>query len=374
LPPLLRIAHVSPAYFSDDSLIGGGERYVSYTVRAVREGSTGLPFNIEQQVFALGNRDHSYDDGGVPVQVLRNESHSRRPMSAASPKLWNLLSSFDVVHIHQALTVFGCYCAVIARTLNKTIIMTDLGGGENELLLKHGGIQLSDGLLSISAFAKSLLSGYFKGPHEAVIGPVDTGTFRPSHSSTRKTDVLVVGRILPHKGIDRIIDALPSGLPLKVVGRNYHDRYFRLLRKRASGKDVTFITEAGDTDLQALYQTSGLYVQASTYVDVYGSRTQKPELMGLTTLEALASGMPAAVAHAASLPELATDKRFTRIFRDHDELTSVLKEYKSGTWPGPDAGELAREHAVTTYSFDVVGKRIARFYSDVHQARMGGGS
>jgi glycosyltransferase involved in cell wall biosynthesis len=292
-------------------------------------------------------------------------------MSAASSKLWNLLSSFDVVHIHQALTVFGCYCAVIARTLNRTVIMTDLGGGENELLLNHGGIQLSDGLLSISAFAKSLIGGYFKGPHEVIIGPVDTEVFRPSLSSIRKTDVLVVGPILPHKGIDRIIDALPSGLPLKVVGRNYHDRYFRLLRKRASGKDVTFITQVGDEDLQALYQSSGLYVQASTYVDVYGNRIQKPELMGLTTLEALASGMPAVVAQTASLPELATDERFTRVFKDREELALVLNEYKSGTWPGPNAGKLAREHTVANYSFDIVGKKIARFYSDVHLARMG---
>ena len=193
------------------------------------------------------------------VQVLEE----RKPLTATRcpqrrQNLWNLLSSFDVIHIHQALTIFGCYCAVIARTLNKTIIMTDLGGGENELLLKHGGIQLSDGLLSISAFAKSLISGYFEGPHEAIIGPVDTKTFRPSLSSIRKTDVLVVGRILPHKGIDRIIDALPSGLPLKVVGRQKlpcHEIRFKLLRKQASGKDVTFHYRGRATrTFKALYQ------------------------------------------------------------------------------------------------------------------------
>jgi len=110
----LRVAHVSPAYFAEDSLIGGGERYVSYVARALREAGPSLGFALSQAVFAIGNRDHSFSDGGVPVAVFANENPIRHPMGAMSRRLWEALNAFDVVHVHQALTFFGCYCAVIA--------------------------------------------------------------------------------------------------------------------------------------------------------------------------------------------------------------------------------------------------------------------
>jgi glycosyltransferase involved in cell wall biosynthesis len=159
-------------------------------------------------------------------------------------------------------------------------------------------------------------------------------------------------------------------LHLKIVGRRYHQEYFKLLSKKARGKDVMFVTDADDLVLRDLYQTSGLYIQASTYVDSYGKYVQKPELMGLTTLEALSSGMPAVVAATASLPELASDDRYSRVFRDVAELGEILIEYKHGAWPEAGAGSLARSHTVLHYSFPVVGEKIARFYADVHRARL----
>lgn len=368
---MLRVAHVSPAYFAEESLIGGGERYVSYVVRSLSEAAEALPFELKQSVFALGPREHTFFDGGVEVHVLKNESCAPHPMSAASPRLWELLLDYDLIHVHQALTLFGCYCAVVARTLGKTMIMTDLGGGENEILLKYGGINLADGLLSISGFAKSLIAGYFKGPHVSIIGPVDTDTFSPGAAHVRTRDALVVGRLLPHKGIDRILEALPPTLHLFVVGRRYHDDYFELLNRKAAGKQVTFITDADDTALKNFYRTCGVYIHASTYTDVYGHRVDKPELMGLTTLEALSSGMPVVVANTASLPELAPDFRFSRVFKSVDHLSQILTEYVDGSWPPESVAELARNHTVQNYSFRVVGERIARFYADVHQRRTG---
>jgi len=375
----LRVAHVSPAYFAEDSLIGGGERYVSYVARALRDAAPALPFVLSQAVFAIGRKDLAFSDGGVPVTVFANENPSPHPMAAMSGRLWQALEDVDVVHVHQALTFFGCYCAVIARSLDKTLVMTDLGGCENSLLLQHGGLGLADGILSISEFAKSLVKAYFPGPHAAIVGPVDTATFAPpaappsssspGSSPGRRREVLSVGRLLPHKGADRIIDALPPGLPLRLVGRPYDANYYELLRQRAAGKDVTFVVDADDAELLQCYHSAGLYVHASTFVDVYGRQIAKPELMGLTTLEAMATGLPVVVANTASLPELARDPRFSRVFEDVAGLRRVLQDFAAGTWPGPDASGLARRHAVETYSFPVVGRRIAEFYAGLHADR-----
>ncbi|MBN9508493.1 MAG: glycosyltransferase family 4 protein [Alphaproteobacteria bacterium] len=367
---LLRIAHVSPAYFAEDSLIGGGERYVSYVARALREAAPSLPFSISQAVFAMGRKDHSYSDGGVPVTVFSNENPGSHPMAVMSARLWDVLAEFDLIHLHQGLTFFGCYIATIARSLGKTLIVTDLGGGENPLLLQHGGLGLADGMLSISEFAKSLVSAYFAGPHAVVVGPVDTMVFTAPKVLARPRSVISVGRLLPHKGADRIIDALPPNLPLRLVGRPYDPAYYELLHERAAGKDVTFIVDADDAALLRCYHEAGLYVHASTFVDVYGRRISKPELMGLTTLEAMATGLPVAVAKTASLPELAHDLRFCRVFPDVAALRAILEDFAAGVWPEPAAADLPRRHVVDNFSFPVVGRRIAEFYAEVHAVRL----
>jgi glycosyltransferase involved in cell wall biosynthesis len=367
----LRVAHVSPGYFADESLIGGGERYVSYITRALREAGGSLPFSLSQAVFAIGRKDLAFSDGGVPVTVFANQNPSPDTMAGMSGRLWQVLGDFDVIHVHQALTFFGCYCAVIARSLGKTLIMTDLGGGDCGLLLEHGGLRLADGLLSISQFARSLVGPYFRGPHAAIVGPVDTATFVPPVAQGRRREVLCVGRLLPHKGIDRVIDALPAGLALRIVGRPYHRKYYSLLVRRARGKQVTFVLDADDAGLLACYQSAGLFVQASTFTDCYGHQVRKPELMGLTTLEALATGLPVAVADTASLPELADDPRFALVFRDDAELRTVLARFAAGLWPDPGASELARRNSVDRYGFPVVGRQIAEFYAAVHAERVG---
>jgi glycosyltransferase involved in cell wall biosynthesis len=265
--------------------------------------------------------------------------------------------------------LFGCYCAVIARSLDKTLIMTDLGGGECRLLLEHGGLGLADGILSISQFARSLVGPYFRGPHVAISGPVDTAMFTPPAVPGRRREVLCVGRLLPHKGFDRVIDALPQGLPLRIVGRPYDKKYHALLVRRAAGKDVRFVLRADDAELLRCYQSAGLYVHAATYLDCYGHHISKPELMGLTTLEALATGLPVVVANTASLPELADDVRFSEVFDDVAHLRMVLERFAAGKWPDAGAAELARRHAVERYSFPVVGRQIAEFYAGVHAER-----
>ncbi len=366
----LRVAHVSPTYFADKSLIGGGERYVSYIALALQEVQGSLPFLLEQAVFAIGPTDRALcDRGGLPVTVLADQNPGSGAMEGMSVRLWQVLRDFDIVHVHQALTFFGCYCAVVARSLGKTLIMTDLGGGACSLLLEHGGLRLADGLLSISKFAGSLVGPYFPGPHAAIAGPVDTTTFTPPAVPRRRCEVLCVGRLLPHKGIDRVIDALPPGLPLRIVGRPYDAKYHALLVRRAARKQVTFVLDADDAELLACFHSAGIFVQASTFVDCYGHAVSKPELMGLTTLEALSTGLPVAIANAASLPELASDPRFSMVFDDDAGLRTILERFAAGLWPEPGASELARRHAVERYSFPVVGRQIAEFYARVHAER-----
>jgi glycosyltransferase involved in cell wall biosynthesis len=361
IPKAVRIAHLTPAYFSPDSVVGGGERYVYYLAQALRAAG-----GFEQCIFAVGAEDGLFEHDRIPVRVMRNESPLPGAMDAFSSSLWRELQGFDLVHVHQSLTLFGAYTIAIVRSLGIPAVGTDLGGGENILMLNRRGMELLDGVLSISRYAHDLISTYFSGLHEVLIGPVDTDRFIPATGVTRdKRAVLCVSRIMPHKGIDRVIAALPPELNLTVVGRVYHDPYYELLLRMAEGKNVRFVHDADDTDLLNFYRSAGLFVQASTARDIYGATVAKPELMGLTTLEAMSCGLPAAVSDAGSLPELVPDARFGRVFTGHNDLSGILKDVAEGVWPRPDASALARAHVVSEHGMDTVGRRLAEFYQTV---------
>ena len=358
---LIRVAHLTPAYFSPDSVVGGGERYVYYLAQSLRAVA-----GFESCVITIGADDKQFEHDGISVRVLHNESPLSGPMAGFSAALCRELRGFDLVHVHQSLTIFGAYTIAIVRSLGIPAVGTDLGGGEEALMIGKRGVELLDGVVSISDYAHSLISGVFSGPAEVLIGPADTDLFQPSSRVTAdRRRVLCVGRILPHKGIDRIIAALPPRLHLVVAGRVYDEAYYELLCRMADGKDVRFVHDADDEALLGLYRSAGLFVQASTVCDVYGNTVIKPELMGLTTLEALACGLPVAVSDAGSLPELVPDPRFGRVFSGREELSAILRDFVDGVWPGPDAGSLARTHVLEHHGMVTIGRRLAEFYRTV---------
>jgi glycosyltransferase involved in cell wall biosynthesis len=338
---------------------------VYYVARALQVAG-----GFEQCVFSMGPEDRRFEYHGTPVRVLRNESPYPSPMDAFSAALWRELPGFDLVHIYQCLSLFSAYSIAIVRSLGIPAVGTDLGGGENTLMVQGRGVELLGGLLSISSYARSLIGSFFSGAHEVLIGPVDTHRFSPTPGAVRdRRAVLCVSRIMPHKGIDRVITALPPELRLLVVGRVYHEEYYGLLRQMAEGKNVEFVLKAHDEKLLELYRSSAVFVQASTAKDVYGNFVSKSELMGLTTLEAMACGLPVVVSDTGSLPELVTDQRFGRVFSHTDELAAILRSVASGAWPQSDAGELAREHVVREHDMEAIGRRLGTFYRAVLAAR-----
>jgi glycosyltransferase involved in cell wall biosynthesis len=363
----LAVAHLSPTFFDPRSVIGGGERYVGYLAQALRRASPGDGPRFSQTIFACGEREETFHHDGIALRVMRNDNIYPSRMDAISEALWRELERFDLVHVHQSLTRFGAYATAVARSLGKPVVATDLGGGDERVMLEGRGIALADGVVSISAYAHGFVAAAFDGPYEILIGPVDTDRFspasRPAVRGVRR--VIAVSRIMPHKGIDRIVAALPPGLSLTVVGRVYDEGYYERLRRMAAGKDVSFVHDADDARLVALYRASDLFAQASTARDLDGNPVAKPELMGLTTLEAMSCGLPVVVSDAGSLPELVQDPRFGRVFATHDELVDIFEDVTAGFWPPPDAARLARAHVVDRYAFGRVGARLAAFYARV---------
>jgi hypothetical protein len=149
----MRVLHASPTWFSPESVIGGGERWVDNVIAAL---SAGAP-EIQQSMVAIGTQSGLKLRGKCLIRILPNERVQQGAMNAISSLLWSEVRNFDLIHVHQCLTDFGAYACCVAASLGKTVVLTDLGGGSSPIMLQ-GGLAMADGIVSISAYAHSSIA------------------------------------------------------------------------------------------------------------------------------------------------------------------------------------------------------------------------
>jgi glycosyltransferase involved in cell wall biosynthesis len=199
--------------------------------------------------------------------------------------------------------------AVTARARGAATAVTDHGlPGRTWGGLVH---RLFDRYLTVSRFSAEVL-GAPPARTEVIYGGADPQRFAPEPGGDRD-GVLFVGRLTPHKGIDRLIRALPAGAGLRIAGSEGHDPhpperdYPRLLRRLAQGRDVTFLGPASEEALPGLYRSAAVLAMPSVGRTCYGRPVPVSELLGLTALEAMASGTPVVASRIGGLAEVVRD-------------------------------------------------------------------
>jgi glycosyltransferase involved in cell wall biosynthesis len=354
------ILHITPAVFGSRGVFGGAERYVESVARAI---DAAFPGRYLQTILGFTSQTPSdTTDGSIRTMVARADSLAENRMDWYGRALWQVIPGHDVIHVHQAFTRCGEVALVAAAQLGKILLGTDLGGRLAPGNLRDHPIALADRILAISEFSAQLI-GSSPRPIDVVTGPVGQGFLDAAQSTAKRCGALFVGRILPHKGIDRLIRAAPAGLPVTVAGDPSDKEYSEYLREQARGKAVTFIENPADHDLPSLYSEAAIHVAPSVQLDYRGHFFLNSELMGITTMEALASGTPVAVANTCSLPELIANAPVGECFKDEAELNLILERVFSGTWSAQYASDGCREFALSEYSPAVVGGRIVQTYN-----------
>jgi glycosyltransferase involved in cell wall biosynthesis len=300
----MRVIHVAPSAFGPDGLYGGGERYPLELARA-------LAGEIDCELVTFGPRPASWrDDGGLRVRVLRPLTWlGGHPAQPVAPLLPAALTRAEVVHAHHFRSVPTRMAAVTARLLGAGTAVTDHG----LLGRTWGGLvhRLFDRYLAVSEFSARVL-GAPPERTQVIYGGADPGRFAPAPGADRD-GVLFVGRLTPHKGIDRLLQALPAGAALRIAGSAGHDPrlperdYPALLRRLAQGRDVTFLGPVPDPDLPELYRRATVLALPSVDRTCYGRPVPVSELLGLVALEAMASGTPVVASRIGGLAEIVVD-------------------------------------------------------------------
>jgi glycosyltransferase involved in cell wall biosynthesis len=360
----VRIVHVAPTPFGVGGLLGGGERYPLELARA-------LARDADVDLVTFGPHTGTFrDPSGLRVRTLRPLGHARgHPVHPLAPQLPWALDGADVVHTHHTRSAPSRLAAVAARVRGQRLVTTDhgLGGGGWLGLLPA----LFDRFLTVSRFSASVL-GVPAERTRVVYGGADPRRFAPD-PGTRRDGVLYVGRLTPHKGIDRLVRALPDGARLTVAGTGGHDArppardYPALLRQLARGRDVAFPGAVPDPALPELHRSAAVFVLPTVKEDCYGRHFAVSELLGLSVLEAMASGTPVVASRLDALPEVVRDGETGVLVTPgdvgelHDRLAQLLGDRALAARMGARGREVLRER----FTWEACARRCLTAYAEL---------
>jgi glycosyltransferase involved in cell wall biosynthesis len=276
-----------------------------------------------------------------------------------------------VVHAHHFRSLPSRMAAATARLLGAGTAVTDHGlPGRTWGGLVH---RLFDRHLAVSRFSADLL-GAPPERTEVIYGGADPRRFAPGPAGDRHR-VLFVGSLTPHKGVDRLLAALPAGAALRVAGSAGHDPrpperdYPELLRRLAEGRDVTFLGPVPDAALPELYRRAVVLALPSVDRTCYGRPVPVSELLGLVALEAMASGTPVVASRIGGLAEVVVDGEtgFLVPAGDTDALGDRLARLLGDRRLAARLGANARDLVTERFTWEACAERCLAAYRSLHR-------
>lgn len=302
----MKVVHITPTYFDDSSIIGGGERYTTELASFMAEV-------VDTTLVSFSSKRQSYCQDNLKIEIypVNYFIHNNK----VNPLTFRYLASIwdaDVVHIHYINTLISDLGCLTASWLEKRVFVTDYGGGGDFVInQKLPVFRGYCNAIAYSHFGFNFIPVELQKKAILIRGGINTDRFYPDTSLEKENKILYVGRILPHKGINYLIEALRllniPGYKLTILGRVYNEAFYQELKKLAVGLPVEFVHDADDKRLLHEYRTAIATVLPSVHTNCYGGYTPVPELMGFTLLESQACGTPAICTDAGAMSEFVDD-------------------------------------------------------------------
>ena len=354
----MTVAHLVPALFGAEGTVGGAERYV---LELARHMATRVPTTL----VTFGERDRETSDGALTVRVVRTQRYVRG--QRANPIAWagvREAASADVVHCHQQHVLATSLTALMSRFRGRRVFCTDLGGGGWDVSAYVSTDRWFRGHLHISRYSRHVFGHDGLESARVIYGGVDAARFSPG-TSARDIECLFVGRLLPHKGVDALVEAVPTDLRTVIAGPAPDSRYLADLCRLAQGKQVQFVHDADDDALVALYRRAKVVVLPSLYRDRYGAETRVPELLGQTLLEGMATGAATICTDVASMPEVVLDGVTGLVVSPNDvgALRSAVCTLRDHPERATEMGRRGRERVLREFTWSMVVDRCLQAYA-----------
>lgn len=384
----MRVLMATPSYAP---VIGGTETAVRELTRALRKrGHTVdvLTFNMDAKWTPRWAIQVSHEDGGRtlrwgawnPLQYIRtprlNRILGKHLDSFVVSRVQHLAlvhvlvrrgarqvaRGYDVVHCHDESDLS------LAATLQPHLMHLHTMSESLPIYRRH---KIARHLLthcarrwvanSIDSAVKGAEVGIPAARMQVIPNGVDVDYFGPAHGSQRE-GVLFVGRLVPRKGLDLLLEALrriATPTRLRVVGvpadATYLARIHSLAESigRTTPHRVELLGPRGAQELRHLYQTSEVVVCPS-----------RIEPFGIVALEAMSCATPVLASRVDGLQEIVGDETSGVLVApgDLDALASQLGRLLGDAALRQKLGACARESVLHQYTWSRVAEQVEQVY------------
>ncbi len=292
---------------------------------------------------------------------------------------------FDVLHVHDWLTAPAsiAFKHSVGKPMVLTIHSTEHGrsGIHNPDSSTIDGLEWwaayeSSRVIATSDSMKSEVCDHFKLPWEKVkiipnaidsdkySGSVDRGAVRARYGVRHGEKlVLSVGRLVPQKGIEYLVQAVPNvawrhpETKFVIVGEGwYRDHLQYLTATTGQAWRINFTGFIPDHELIALTKSADVLVMSSIY-----------EPFGIVALEGMAAGVPVVASRVGGLAEIIEhDKTGILVYpRNPDSISWGINQILSNPEHARWLAKNAEERIQKTYSWEAIAKKTVKLYKEV---------
>ncbi|HEY0698305.1 MAG TPA: glycosyltransferase family 4 protein [Micromonospora sp.] len=206
---------------------------------------------------------------------------------------------------------------------------------------------------------------------------VDGGQVRAQHGLTDRPVVVCVSRLVPRKGQDMLIRALPAirrrvpdAALLVVGGGPYRDSLHRLARQAGVERDVVFTGPVPGDELPAHYAAGDVYAMPCRT----RNRGLDVEGLGIVYLEASATGLPVVAGDSGGAPDAVIEGETGYVVdgRDLDQLVDRVATLLADRDLAARMGAAGRDWVQREWRRDIQARRMTRLLTGPAGSVVGG--
>jgi len=220
--------------------------------------------------------------------------------------------------------------------------------------------RMADKLHVQNEYQAQILQKHYNIPRADIVvipNPIEL-SFGESGAKKQGQEILMVSRIVPWKGHEIMLRAMPiiiknkNSCRLTIVGdgeKKYVLKLQKLCRELGIGKNVSFAGKIPHQKLSPYYKKARVFIQPSLY-----------EPFGITVIEALAHGIPVVASDTGGLPEIVKEGKTGFIFRAGNIEELARKTVRAFDF-APTKAEIRK--TIGKFSLETIAKEYERCYS-----------
>lgn len=302
--------------------LGGGEYYASNVARSL----SSFGYNVE--IFSKDSQIISKleDRFNIDLNQITVNSSGVDAMKGSLIDRWKFTKNYQVIFIvsdGSVPTIFGKN-----NILHFQVPFKNVKGNK---IINQLKITTNHHIVCNSKFTKGYIDKEFKVNSKVIYPAVEPN---PLDSLKNKQNIILsVGRfdnLMQSKRQDVLIEAFKKNKfkdwKLILAGGVLHGQgYVNKLKNMSEGYDIEILTNITHSKLKSLYQQSKIFWHAAGFGLDIDSHPQKAEHFGISTVEAMSSGLVPVVFNGGGLKEIITNKT-GYLWKSTEELLENTKK------------------------------------------------